>query len=354
MTHALRTCCSGAIGFLLAMSWATVGHAQGSAADAQFDYGLAEMQAGRYETGCPALADSYRLDPKPGSLFTLAECEARWGKVSAALTHYEAYLDLFSRMTPDQMSRQKGREKVAAQKRDELRGRVATLTLFLSRAAPSGTIIKRDGVPLGPAALGAGVPVEPGDHVIEVSVPGRPSKIERVQLVPGESRRVVLDVPEAEREPASEGPPAPRAVADESRPPPQSDATSRTDSNDASSSTSSNRGQGYRIGALVAGGVGAVSIGIGTVFGVMTLGHKRTIDEHCRDLVCDAEGKRAADDAQSTGTVATAGFIIGGVGAATALVFTLLTPRTTGRAVHLRPLGSWGPGQGSVGVGGRF
>src|ERR1700724_1365517 len=41
-------------------------------AAALFDRGLADMQAHRYATACPELAESYRLDPHAGGLFTLA------------------------------------------------------------------------------------------------------------------------------------------------------------------------------------------------------------------------------------------------------------------------------------------
>ena len=42
-----------------------------ASAEALFDRGLAGMRAGNYEVGCPALSESYRLDPRPGTLFTL-------------------------------------------------------------------------------------------------------------------------------------------------------------------------------------------------------------------------------------------------------------------------------------------
>src|SRR5690242_13425871 len=81
--------------------------AQGGSPQAQFDYGLAEMEAGRYATGCPALAESYRLDPHPGVLFTLAECENRAGKLASALTHYDAYRDLYAHMSEAEKGRQR-------------------------------------------------------------------------------------------------------------------------------------------------------------------------------------------------------------------------------------------------------
>src|SRR5438477_5379956 len=82
-----------------------------AAAEALFNKGLADMQAGHYDTGCPSIAESYRLDPRPGTLFTLAECEAKGGKLATAVARYEDYLQLFARLTPDQQAKQKGRER---------------------------------------------------------------------------------------------------------------------------------------------------------------------------------------------------------------------------------------------------
>src|SRR4051794_16280293 len=63
-----------------------------AAAEALFESGLADMQAGRYETGCKALAESQRIDPRGGTLFTLATCEARWGRIATAVTRFGDYL----------------------------------------------------------------------------------------------------------------------------------------------------------------------------------------------------------------------------------------------------------------------
>jgi hypothetical protein len=326
-----------AFGVTLAVSTACPrsARAQASAADAQFDFGLAEMQAGRYETGCPALGDSYRLDPKPGSLFTLAECEWRWGKSIAALTHYEAYLDLFSRMTAEQQSRQHGRDKLAEAKRDELRARVPRLALAFARPPPKGTTVKRDGVPLGPAAVGAEVPLEAGEHRIEILVPGQPPRIARVVLAAGEARRLVIDMPDGE--PDANAPPA--------DPPPPAAPESAD-----SPWTAITRAPPLRMGAFVAGGVAVLGLGIGTAFGVVTLGHKSTLDDHCRGFVCDAEGKAAADDAHSSATISTVAFTIGVAGVATAITLWLLDRDSATSPARVKPSATLGPGQASLGA----
>src|SRR4051812_45897187 len=71
-------------------------------AKALFNQGLAEMEAAHYDKGCPAIEESYKLDPRAGTLFTLAECENRRGRLATAVARYEDYLSLYSRLPQDQ------------------------------------------------------------------------------------------------------------------------------------------------------------------------------------------------------------------------------------------------------------
>lgn len=65
----------GVISLLGALASASSARAQGvDAATTLFNTGLVEMEAGRFSAGCPALAESQRLDPRAGRLFTLSRC----------------------------------------------------------------------------------------------------------------------------------------------------------------------------------------------------------------------------------------------------------------------------------------
>src|SRR4051812_14269869 len=84
-----------------------------AAAEALFKRGLVDMEAGRYETGCKAIAESQRIDPHLGTLFTLAMCESRWGHTATAMTRFGEYLTRYERLAPDQQANQGERPKVA-------------------------------------------------------------------------------------------------------------------------------------------------------------------------------------------------------------------------------------------------
>src|SRR5689334_12224252 len=140
-----RTAASVAVCSLVVLAVSDPAAGQGAADPAAlFERGLAEMNAGKYESGCPAIAESQRLDPRAGTLFTLAECEVKWGHIASAVAHYADYLTLFSRMPKDQQERQGQRPKIATSQKAALEPQVPTLTLVVPPDAPRGLVVKRD------------------------------------------------------------------------------------------------------------------------------------------------------------------------------------------------------------------
>src|SRR4051812_40759119 len=77
-----------------------------AAAEALFNRGLADMEAGRYEAACKAIEESLHLDPRPGTLFSLAVCESKWGHVATAATRFGDYLALYEKLPTAQRLRQ--------------------------------------------------------------------------------------------------------------------------------------------------------------------------------------------------------------------------------------------------------
>ncbi|WP_437727808.1 hypothetical protein [Sorangium sp. So ce861] len=270
---------------------------ESAAAEALFNQGLADMEAGRYEAGCKAIAESHRLEPKLGALFTLATCEARWGRIAAAVAHFGEYLAQYEQLPPEQKSRQGERPKVARQERDKLAPLVPELSLALPPGAPAGTVVKRDGDVVGSTALGASVPVEPGEHVVSTQAPGGSVWETRIQLARGEKKRIELQVNDAGAAPAGGA-------------------------------------SGRRTAVYVAGGVGVAGLVLGGITGALTLGKKSIVDKHCGsgigssdETACDQIGLDAADSASATGLVSTIGFGVGLVGLGAAAVLYLTEPK---------------------------
>src|SRR5687768_9416479 len=104
---------SGACALLLVLSLSGSVWGQSSEAEQQYRRGLSAFQAGDYVTACRALAESYRLEPLPGALFTLATCEMRGGKIAAAAARYSEFLTLIESLPPEQRAAQEERRIVA-------------------------------------------------------------------------------------------------------------------------------------------------------------------------------------------------------------------------------------------------
>ncbi len=300
-----------------------------AAARALFDRGLADMQAGRYATGCPAIADSYRLDPHPGELFTLAECEARWGKVASSVAHFQDYLGDYHQLPGDEQARQRAREKIATDQIARLTPRVPQLTLRLP-PAPKGTKVIRDGTELGAASLNGPLPVDPGEHLVAVVTADGGKTEQRFSLAEGETKVVELTLPA----------PAPVAPADPVVPPPRP-----PDDRPPPSPADVGTHKGW---TFAAGGLAVAGLGVGAVTGAMVLGKKPDIDAHCVDVVCDATGKQAADSAKTLALVSTISFVVFGAAAVTTIVLVLTEPRARTDA-SIRPI--LGPVAGGAFVG---
>ncbi|MGH7298170.1 MAG: hypothetical protein ACRELB_24735, partial [Polyangiaceae bacterium] len=183
------------LALLLVLSVADVAAAQGQDASVTFEYGRSEMLAGRYATGCPAIEASFRLDPRPGTLFTLADCDRAWGRTASALARFTEYLALYERMPPALQARQKERAAIASSERAELERSAPLLTVRLPVEVPAGTRAWRDDVELTAQSFGAGVPVDPGEHRIRVTLADGRTREQRVTLANGEQRTVVIELP---------------------------------------------------------------------------------------------------------------------------------------------------------------
>lgn len=323
------------LGLLLAMT-AVAPAARGqdtATAVALFDRGLADMQAGKFETGCPALEESFRLDPLAGVLFTSAECHAQWGAVATAMARYQDYVSRFSRMSPSEQARQRGRDEIAKKRIAELEPKVPLLTLTLPASAPPDTKVSRSGTVLGAPSLGVALPVDPGEHVVVTEVPGAEPRETRFSVEAGERKTVELAIALPDRPPS-----APEEQAGPSAP---ADAAPA--------------GSGPRTAAYVVGAMGVAGLVVGSVSGALALGRKGVVDEHCDGAICDAEGKDAADEGQTFGLVSTIGFGVGVVGVGVAAVLLATSPKSAPAESHgLRPLAAMGPKGAVLGVGGSF
>ncbi len=306
---------------LLLGSLASSGSALGAAdpAEVLFDRGVQEMEAGRYDEACPPIEQSYGLDPRLGTLFTLAECEAKRGRIATAVTRYEAYLKEHGKLPRDKKSKQGDRGQTARRQIDLLRPQLPQLTLVLPPAAPSNTRVICDGAPIERSALGKPVPLDPGAHVITTSAPQHASSEVRLKLARGQQLRLELTLGARVAATTSTTPVAAAPSADE---PPSAAVTE-----EGSPSTS-----GRRVATYVAGGVGLAGLILGGVLGGLAIAEKSAVDESCKPtsdpatLGCRGDGFAASQRLQSLGFWSTVGFGVGAAASVTAIVLFATEP----------------------------
>jgi len=323
-----------------------------------FDRGLKDMLRGQYDTGCALIAESQQLDPQPGTLFTLAECYRKAGKLVTAIERYTEYITLYETLPAKQKRAHKERQQISIKDRASLLDVVPRISLVLPENAPKGTIVMKDGVALQRDALKEPLLVDPGEHVFVTQAPGGTAIEQRATLKRGEQQRLELLLGATAAAPAgSEQPlpptPSPGLESDGSEGPP---AAGSADAGVADDAGSSQRTWGW-----VLGGLGVAGVAVGAVTGAVVLSDADVIKSHCPEpKTCDPEAmddvNRAKDHADKFGTVATIGFAAGlslvAAGAVLLLTAPSKPPASSGRLV---PVMAAAPRQGAlVGVTGHF
>lgn len=304
-------------------------------AGALFEKGVADMEAKHYASACPAIEESQRIDPRPGTLFTLAECLAQWGKIASAVARYQEYVDLVPLLAPQQQARHRDRLASSRAQLDKLKPTVPTLTLVLPPNAPAGTTVVRNGETLGSAALGLPLPVDPGRYEIVTRAPGVADRQTSVTLELGDAKRLELEMGTALAPPSAQPEGSPPAVA----------ASAAGDTKQpAEPPPAPSNGSGRRTAAYVAGGIGIAGIVAGSITGILVLGKKQTVDENCPNHECNDPGYSAVTSAQSLGLVSTIGFGVGIAGLATGAVLLLTGSEPSPSARTWQPVLTAGAG----------
>ncbi len=265
------------------------------------------MTSGDYAGACPKLAESYRLDPGTGTLTALAMCHEQLGKNATA---WAEFIELVSEA---QRTDRADREKFARQHAASLEPRLSRLTITVApeTAALANVEVSRDKVVVGSAAWGVASPVDPGDHVIEATAPGKQSWSSHVNVgVSGDNESVAVpkleDAPETSSEPTPPmigGTAEPKETAEEPPPPVRSAG-------------------GQRAAGIVVGVAGLASLGVGSVFGLEAMSKSNDAKQQCPNSMCPAtasgaiqENNAAKTDALIADVTLGAGLVAVGVGA---------------------------------------
>ncbi|WP_437872292.1 tetratricopeptide repeat protein [Sorangium sp. So ce363] len=175
-------------------------------AEALLDEGKSLMKKGKVAEACPKLEESYRLSPRSATLLALAMCHEKQGKVATA---WSEYIDLGA------AARKEGNKRLEADAKArgaKLELSLPRLTLSVPRAAAiEGLEVMLDGAPVDGALWGQARPIDPGQHKVRASAPGRKPWEHSVTIKRGERKTVA--VPALAKDASAAAQPAPAAEA---------------------------------------------------------------------------------------------------------------------------------------------
>lgn len=297
------------------LAWA---QADGAArAQVLFDEAIAESRSGDYGTACPKFAASHRLDPKASTLLNLASCYQLNGQTASAWAAFkEAEALATKRGRTDWAER-------AANAAKELEPKLIRLTVHVPKSAATPQLrVELDGSELQSAEWDRGLPVDPGEHRVSWSAPGFTAKTDTVRI---DTSSVELTLRALDPVPVTEAP-----------------------SDHPSTSAPSFWTTGRVAGAALAG-TGAVSLVVGSVFGLSANSKYDEAERLCgvssgSPRTClpatSADAIAARDDASSRATVSTIFFVAGGVLVAGGAAFFVLSPPSASRRLAIVPTGT--------------
>jgi hypothetical protein len=296
-----------------------------------FKRGRRLMEAKRYSEACPFFADSYRLDPSGGTLLNLAYCNEQDNRTATAWAYYQ---DLQDRSVRE---KRLDRARYAKDRLDALEPKLPRWTLVMGpNEKLAGVEVLRDGQSVPSRLWGTPIPVDPGNHQVEVWAP----EYKRVTLTfrAAAGQPVATEVPPLESQPSaaaappSEPGPTPPTVIIEA--PPESAPTA-----EAPPPARGRPDTGRTVTGAVLGGVGALGLGLGTYFGLTAFARDDDVENLCGGPDgCEGEKRDRANDYLKEGRIyahlSTASFGVGviGLGLGAYFLFSSPGPSTKGGA----------------------
>jgi hypothetical protein len=183
--------------FLAAASpaWAGASAQDQAAAEVLFQDAKKLVAARNYAEACPKFLESQRLDPGAGTLLNIADCYEHLGKYASSWGAFKE-VELVAKSSGDS-----ARQTEAARRAALLEPRLSRLSIVVPpavRAIP-GFEVKKDGSTIGEGQSGSAIPIDPGEHVLEASAPGRRTWTTRIAVTgPGVQ---TVEVPGLEEQP---------------------------------------------------------------------------------------------------------------------------------------------------------
>jgi hypothetical protein len=304
--------------------------------------GLSAMSQQRWADAVDLFQRAESLVHAPTHLLYLARAYVKLGKLVQGREVYIKITKENLASTAPQPFRDAQTE--AGRELGALEPRLAYITIKV-QGESKNVAVTSDGERLPSALIGVAQPIDPGKHQIKATAERMESKVAVVELTEGGRQNVTLVL-----EPAPEAPAPPPVLTM----PTAASPTAATAPSGADTGSSAGGGSnGARVGAYAAFGLGAVGLAVGTIFALGAKSDYQKADDICLPRGCPASRMQEVNDLDSSAsgkkTLATIGFIFGGVGVGTGTALLLLS----GGSKTSASLEPW-IGLGTVGARGSF
>ena len=301
--------------------------------------GVRLADSGDCTAAIPKLEAAEKLYHAPSTLERLGECQISAGRLVAGT-------ESLNRVVREPLPPNAPQAFVVARQRAQQAlsaalPRVGKLRIHVDGAPPDQVSVTVDGVKVPSALFDADRPTDPGVHEVKATAPGYTTVSTTVTLQDGTGAPVSLKI---EPEPSAPQPPAASPIGMSPAAPTAETAALRASSSGSPTSASSNRG--FAIAAFAVGGVG---VAVGSVFGILALDTKSTLDSQCSNKVCPQSSQSDIDSLGSRATIANVGFGVGLVGLAVGVVLL-----ATSHGVEAHAAAAPWIGVGAAGLRGRF
>jgi hypothetical protein len=283
--------------------------------------GKALMERGQIAEGCAKIEAADKLLHTAGMLLSLADCREKNGQLATAYGLFEE-AGVLARQKNDE-----DRDAEAKRRAALLEPRLARVQLDMAAGNRGvGATVKRDGHEIPEAAWDTPTPIDPGEHLFEVSAPGKVTwrGAARIGAVSGTTR---IPVPLLEAQ--TSAPAGPEAAF----------------------------WNGQRIAGVTVGSVGVVGLVVGAVFGARAISKTNDAKPDCSPTdpgFCNDTGVALRGDAKTAGNVSTGAIVAGGVLVAGGIVLLAVPPSTPAKAPQGARVEVVVPSIGTIEVRGRF
>ena len=299
--------------------------------------GAQAFDEGRYKDSVDLFRRAEAVVHATPHLLYLARANVKLGDLVQAREHYLAIVN--EGLPPGANDFLKETRSTAESELEALEPRVPRVTIVVQGDNDDGLVVTMDDGPVLPALLGVPQPLNPGTHRFKAVTHTAESSVTALEVREGARETVMLTL-------------RPGATA--------ASGGNHAGASEADSGTAGGT-SGMRIGAYAAFGVGAVGVGLGTLFLFQHLSVQSDADDlyaECKKRAdCGTPSVRDAveekdDEAESKALLAGIGYGVGALGIGTGIALLLLDDggKTESGVASIRP---WF-GISSAGVSGRF